>query len=223
MGQQTKIVPVGNPADITNTNPMTGNFYNNLLSMYAQNQNNLTGLTTNNNLTQLTNVSPELQQLATALTGGYVQSGQQAANLASANAAQQVANQFSNSNALNSGPALAAMMKGAMEPQAQLVQNIAGMQSGIMQNLAGQYLAGKQNEYQTQATLGQQMLGLAGQYAAPEWWQPTYNVQQQQGIFGSLLQGALGGAGAGAAFGPAGAGIGAGIGGGLGLLSGLFG
>lgn len=216
MGQQ-KPQRVGSASDVVNVSPYTEQAYNTLQNWMGQFGAGMGNVSPEANLASLMGAAPGIQGLVGQLTGPYVQSAEEARDLVMQEAMRNVAGQYGNEGAVNSGAALSAMARGAALPAAQTAQQIAGLQSQLGYGLGSQYMGQLGNQYQTQAGLLGQTLGLTTQMGAPEWWQPTY-LQPQQGM--GALGGGLTGAGIGGSIGGP---WGAAIGGGLGALGGLLG
>jgi hypothetical protein len=185
-GKKDKVTKLGSADDVKQVNPLTGKFWNQLGGMQQQFQGQMGQYSPEMMFQNLAGQSGQLQGLTRDLMGGYANRAQETAGLLSNQAMESVANQFGGSNALHSGAALSAMAQGAALPQAQLQQNLAQMESGIGQNLANQFLGAQQQGYGAGAQLLGTTMGLQGQLAAPEWWQPSYHVKEGSGgLFGN--------------------------------------
>jgi hypothetical protein len=216
MGQQ-KPQKVGSASDVQNVNPYTEQTYNTLQNWIGQFGTGMGFTTPEANLASLTGAAPAIQGLVGQLTGPYVQSAEEARDLVMQEAMKGVASQYAQGGAVNSGAALSAMARGAALPAAQTAQQIAGLQGQIGYGLGQQYLGQLGSQYQTQAGLLGQGLGMQTQMGMPEWWQPTYLMPQQgMGAFGGGLTGASIGGSVGGPWGAA-------IGGTLGAFGGLLG
>lgn len=216
MGQQ-KPQRVGSASDVVNVSPYTEQSYNTLQSWLGEFGAGMQGATPEANLASLVGAAPGIQGLVGELTGPYVQSAEEARDLVAQEAMRNVAGQYASEGAIGSGAAISAMARGAALPAAQTAQQIAGLQSQLGYGLGQQYMGQLGTQYQTQAGLLGQGLGLQTQMGMPEWWQPTY-LSPQQGM--GALGGGLAGAGLGASVGGP---WGAAIGGGIGALGGLLG
>ena len=136
-------------------------------------------------LQNLAGQSSQIQGLTRNLLGDYGTRAQETADLLSDQAIRDVSSKFADMNAINSSAALSAMTRGAAVPQAEMLQNLAGLESQIGTGLANQYLGGLSQGYQTQAGLLGLNLGLQGQMAAPEYYSPSYHYQEgRKGFFG---------------------------------------
>jgi len=187
---------VGDPSQVTNTNPMTGNVYN-FLQQLAGGQ-GYTG-----QIEGLNGITPQIQNISSQLTSPYAGNRLALANQMAAQNQRNTAAQFANlGGAVNTGGFLEAMIQGGAQPLMQATTDIAQMGTGISNGLLN-------------GMMGMGSQGISGftGYGAPEWWQPTYQERGTgAGVGGGI--GALGGGILGALFGgPAGASTGAAIGG----------
>ena len=69
------------------------------------------------------------------------------------------------------------MARGAALPAAQTAQQLAQMQMQMGMGLGQQFLGQRGQQYQAQTGLLGSILGGLGQMGAPEYWQPTYNIE----------------------------------------------
>jgi hypothetical protein len=177
------------------------------------------------NLAALPGIGRGAQALTGDLLGEFGGSAMDLARTLGQQAASQVGQQFSNLGAINSGAFASALGRGFAEPLGRAATQIAGMRGQLGGGLAQQLLGGRQAAFGAGAGLLGQGLGIRGQLAAPEWWQPAY--METPNTFGNLLSGGLEGAALGASIGNIVPGLGTGIGALLGLgiggLGGLFG
>jgi len=203
-------------------------------------------------------LTPQLQGIARSTVSPYGLTADELATQQANESMSQAAQQYANMGAINSGAALSAISRGAAVPRAQLTADLARTQSNAATSLIGQALQTIPNQYaqayqfrQNQQRLGltgysdliNASLGQAGIYgnllgnmygagaglAAPQYYTPAYQQQEDSGwdwggAFGGAASGAAAGAYAGSLLGPETLGlsvpIGAGIGGLLGLLGG---
>jgi hypothetical protein len=179
---RTTSTAIGSVNDVQNANSMTGNAWNQLLS-------NLGQYSPVNNVANLQGVTPGIQDITGQLIAPYGASQANLANILGNQAQRDVANQYANSNALNSGSALSAMARGWAEPAANAATNVANMQA----QLGGSLAQGAQQQMGNAYTGSLQ--GMT-QYGAPEWWQPAYQTTYQPGILESIggMLGMAGGA-----------------------------
>lgn len=271
---------VGSPSDVTQMNDKTDEFWNMLfgnggMANYAREA--LSGALNGvpeaqaglgNLITQITSASPynpqsginaflgmvpELQGIAKNTVSPYGLTADELATQQSKASMSQVAQQYGNMGAINSGAAVSAMTRGAAVPRAQLAADLARMQSGAATSLIGQAMQVVPGQYSQAYQFGQnqQKLGigayqsllnsqlgeasifgnmLTGTYGAgaslatPQYYTPTYVEQSGGWDWGGALGGTVAGAGTGAAAGGViGGPVGAGIGAGLGGIFGFFG
>lgn len=186
------ITTIGDPSDVTNVNPYTDQTYN-LLNQYAsQAGTQLNNLDALGNITALSGIMPEIQGLVGDLMGPYAQTAEYTRDLMIQDAMRNVAGQYGDANAINSGAALSAMTRGAALPAAQTAQQLAQMQMSLGSQLGTQFLNQRGQQYQAQAGLLGGALGGLGSMGQAEWWQPTYNVEDPE--WQEWLGAALGGA-----------------------------
>jgi hypothetical protein len=163
------------PNDISQVNPFFEQQFGNLQNLQNQFLGGLTGPPQVGNINisqfdptttigQLQGVTPAIQDIASQMISPFGTQGQATADLLSREAVRNVASEFGGMGSLRSGAALSAMTRGAALPQAQLLQQIAGMQSQLGGGLAGSFLGGafqgglQGQSLQTQADLQRQQL-----------------------------------------------------------------
>lgn len=181
----SKYAKIGSAADVSNVNPLTSQFWDMLTGNQANMMATMQGYRPEESASFLSGFAPQAQQAAQNIIAPYQQDREQLANLMSQRAVQDVASQFSGMNALNSSAALQAMATGAAAPRAQLMSDIAQMQSQLGGGLASQGLGQFGGAYNTLANLfgiGQQ---LQGAMAAPEYFTPAY--AEPKGWLSSVL------------------------------------
>ena len=244
MGKNNGPQKVGDPGDVTNVNPMTGEAMDANQQSLAQLQQLLyggggeggaiRGFQESRDPTAGFNWflgnAPQFQEVAMGATQPLVQNQMEMANMLAPTAVQDVAGQYGGpTNSYYSGAAANAMLDKAGQIRQNALGSALQAQTGMAQNLMGSALnqapqAFGQARQQDLGLIGQAMgaqqgtLGNISALGAPEWWEPTY-VEGGQNRFGSTVSGALAGAGAGAPLGPWGAAGGALLGG----LGGAFG
>lgn len=154
---------LGDPSQVTNVNQgMTSQLWNSLFGAQGANAANPTAF-----LNQWLTMNPQIQNALFGAGSPLGSSYSELGDVLSRKAVQDVAAQFSSGGGygagLNSGAALSAMIRGAAEPRAQLMANVAQQMAGLSQGVLGEMGANQRAS-----------LGILGQFAAPEWWQPTY-------------------------------------------------
>lgn len=251
---------VGNPGDVTQINQNTDQFWNMLfgnagVANYLTQglQGALAGVPEaqagmGNLINEITSTQPynpqaginaflgavpELQGIARSTVSPYGLTADELASQQARSAMSQVAQEYGNMGAINSGAALSAMTRGAAVPRAQLAADLARTQSGAATSLIGQALQTIPSQYSQGYALNQaqQQLGLTGYndlinsslsqagifgnilgnvygaggaLAAPQYYTPTYQQMDNSGWdWGGALGGALSGAAAGATAGAA--------------------
>jgi hypothetical protein len=180
MGGQTVTSQVGNAADVQNVNPFSQGMWQQLGNLQGQ-------FAPTNNIANLQGVMPGIQSIVNQLISPVSQNMNETADTLANQAVADVASQYSNMGALNSGAALTDMLRKTQDVRGNVMTNIAGLQSqlggGLLNSLLGQMGGAYQGGLQGQM-----------QMAAPEWWQPTYMQSYQPGLLDNLF-GAAGAAG----------------------------
>lgn len=189
MGGQTVNQKLGDPSDVTNVNPYTSQQWNNLQGLQGMFSSGMGSFAPLNNIASLVGATPGIQSVANTLISPYGTNLTNTADILGQEAMRNVANQYSNAGALNTGANLSAMARGYATPISEAVTNIAGMQSQLGGGLANSLLGQMGGAYGTQAGLLGNVLGMQSQYGAPEWWQPTYSSYYQPGLFDQILGG----------------------------------
>lgn len=245
MGQKDpKVTKIGSASDVQNVNPWTqqmfaqeGDWQNMLRGQMfggggqAGVLQRLLEADPNAFMGSFMQAAPGMQDLAMGSTNPFARAQMDMAHALAPQIADQVAAAYGGpGNAFYSGAAVDSMARGVGDVYNQAVSNITGAQTGMLQSLFGQAMPAFSQAHNLERSLmGQtfgQMggmfdssMGRTGMASMPEWWQPTYHVQERGGGLGGFFGGAAAGAGAGAPLGPWGMAGGAVLGG----LGGLFG
>lgn len=192
---------VGTPSDVSNVNPYTGGFWNQLS---GANQGFMTALQGNDPNAVMANLAgqiPNFQNIIGGLTGGYGDLlGNQAMIQAQRNA-RQVGAQYASDTGVNSGAYEKAIAEGTAAPFAQAATSLGAMQSNIGSSLLSQYTGLGGQQAGIYGNLLGQTMGLQGQIGAPEWYNPQYAYKPGFWDYAAPFLGAASGAGAGGFFG----------------------
>lgn len=204
----------GSPDDVTNVNPYT-DAYMQQLQGQGQNWNNMLQSQLGQDPYQMNpqaaqeyflSQTPAYQQIAQSYFDPYA--SEQRADYLSNQAIQNISSQFGNqgAGALRSSGSQQAIMQGALNPLTAMNERMAQQVGGTAAQLAGQGMGqifgrfnlGDQLAAQGQQARTQTLSGLYGQnqaaqaaLAAPEWWQPGYAASGNDGMgmasgFGNL-------------------------------------
>lgn len=189
----------GSPDDVTNVNPYTDAFMQQLQGQ-GQNWNNMLQAQLGQDPYQMDpaaaqeyflSQTPAYQQIAQSYFDPYA--SEQRANYLSNQAIQNISSQFGNqgAGALRSSGSQQAIMQGALNPLTAMNERMAQQVGGTAAQLAGQGMGqifgrynlgdqlGAQGQQARTAQLAQlygNNMGMQGQFAAPEWWQPGYST-----------------------------------------------
>lgn len=156
MGDKWEKTP-GDAGDVQNVNPYSNNTYD-FLQKLASGQNLRT------EIGALAGISPWIQGISETMTSPYAGNRLALAEQMAAENQRNTAAQFANlGGGVHSGGFVSAMTQGGAQPYMQAVTDIAGMGTGISNNLL-------------QGMMGLQQAGMAGMtnMSNPEYWQPTY-------------------------------------------------
>lgn len=183
----TEYNPVGNPSDVSNVNPYTGQAWNlqNMIAQSMMGSGVMDPLTAMNQFLARGGVGEGLMGMALGATSPYAQAvGAQAARVAP-QAVQTALTPYLQSGGFYGSGAVGAATQAAGDVYANAMERTLAAQTGMAGNLLTSGLGALTSGYGNQMGLFGNVLGGLGQYGAQEWWQPQY-VEQMTGAGGAL-------------------------------------